>query len=448
MESNMQKGVRGISSQVLEPTDTSGPAADMTFATNLGFNPVEVVDLPEPQSDLPPIAKAPTPISRFEEDKAEEKRDIAAIMKNFPAPDPTKVITNVTDDIAPPKFYISRVGKFPYHEECEDEVNPLSDESQRLDNVSGVLPYLGQKPFEKGIYITEPTIPVGAAISSAVSAQSLTALIDALSKTVNVPYRRLTTADHLQIMYFHLINSYPAQRMPVSWDSGLYGVTSHNKAYEFKITETLFTMDPEQWKYYSDLGFTLPRVYDLENVETVSTITDGLYYLEIAQFIDPYHPSIQPFVLKAAADKSPYPRLQGRLDFLATKKIRFKAEVDKFRDAIGKFGVTEQLPLTADVSNITIGNALAFLQSRNNLSPEQVAEFERLLALAQLTDEEAKIVARFDDLSERFDSLSDEEVAERSALEQALPKPFGRKFTPVEEGVPLVRDLWRFFSFV
>lgn len=439
---------RGVTSTRIITPQNDSKADDLQFAKNLGFQPTEFVDLPglDTTVELPPVVKPPaipTPKSKQKPNSdTPSDEDVKEILKNFPKPN--KVLTNVSEAIMPATFYIKREGEFTYHEESDD-----SDAAgMRLDNVSGVLPYLGSPEFRCGIYVKEPTIKDAAAISQAINGQSMSALFDALSKLVNVPYRRLTHADHLQIMYYLLINSYPAQRIPVTWDSALYGVESKNQAFKFNITEHLFSMNADDWRKFQAKGFTLPRVYDIENVETVSKVEDGLYMLDIAQFLDPYHPLIQPYVRKAAENKSTSPRLQGRIDFLAEKPARFKYEVEEFKSAIGDFGVTESLPLTADVSKITIGEALDYLSGLNTHSKEQAAEYDRLQNMAKLTPDDDAKYARYSELNNADGELTQEQQEELKTLADNLPNPLTKSFTPVEEGVSLVRDLWRFFPFL
>jgi hypothetical protein len=440
--------IRGIESSVmLTPVKENSLEADLQFARALGFNPDIMEDLPDftPPADLPPVAKPPG-WNSVKEPMPPEDVSTKEIRKEFPKPDPSKVLTNISEDTMPAKFYVNRVGKFPYHEESVD----CDASGERLDNVSGILPYLGQEAFANGIYVREPTMKDAAAISRAVNGQSTSAMFDALAKTVNVPYRRLTVEDHIQVMYYHLMNSYPAQRIPVTWDSQLYGIESHNKAYKFNITETVFAMDAEGFKYFQDKGFTLPRVYDIENVETLENVPDGIFLLDVAQYLDPYHPLLAPYVKKASEAKSPYPRLQGRIDFLADKPVRFKYEVEEFKKAIGDFGVTETLPLAADAKKMTIGSALQYLDNLPAHTKEQATEYKRLQTLAKPSAEETVKINRMLDLEKvREDAtLTAEQEEEYKALEADPPNPFAKSFTPIEEGVSLVRDLWRFFPFV
>ena len=104
---------------------------------------------------------------------------------------------------------------------------------------------------------------------------------------------------------------------------------------------------------------------------------------------------------------------------MKTQPIRYKAGIDEFKKAIGEYGISEELRLSADVTKITIGDALDYLESIHPRSEVQETEFERLTMIVGIT------------------SMGGDETDARQG-----------KFTPVEEGVPLVRSLWRFFPFL
>lgn len=445
------KPPRGVISSTVLEGDSGKGNDDLAFAKRLGFQPDDFEDLPtldpkllaesQPLPPLPNALPVSKPPKRMTAEEAEEKLRFDA-MKAAP-PSTGKVLTNISPDIMPAKFYVNRTGAAAQLEDIEDS----GQKGARLDNLSGSLPYRNLPAFKHGIYLREPTVVDIAALSTALNSQSSTALFDTLGDFVNVPYRRLTNADHMQCLYYMLIKFYPIQRIPVTWDSSLYGVTTKSTAHEFYVTEHFFAMDPERWDAYEQQGFTLPRVYDLEAVEAASQIKDGLALLEIVQWLDPFHPVIAPYVKKAVERKSAHPRLQGRIDFLADKPARFKAEIDGFKEACGKYGISEELRLTAKVDSLTIGQALEHIYSYNNLSPEQEAEFTRLSKLTDLTPDELDITRKHEALA-ALEERTAEQEAEMAGLEGQLPNPYARTFEPVEEGVSLVRDLWRFFPLV
>ena len=416
----------GVVESEIVPNAANDPVA---IAKALGFNPEGFEDLPESKDleitgdpvtgklameiaetspGIPPIYK-----TKIEQDPLPELQKVNDTQKKKP-------ITNVSDAIEPAQFMVNRIGEFPY---SADDFTYENDSETSLDgvpfdSVCGRLPYAKDASFRRGIYIKEPTTADAAAIFQACNGQSFSALFNALGRTVNVPYRKLTVADHMHIMYYHLITAYPAQKMSVNWPSSLYGVETDTSAFKFFITERNFTMSPAEWKSFADQGFTLPRVYDIENRDALKTKEEE-YLLDIAQFLDPYHPIFRTYIEAAAADGSPNARLQGRFDFLKTQPIRYKAGIDEFKKAIGEYGISEELRLSADVTKITIGDALDYLESIHPRSEVQETEFERLTMIVGIT------------------SMGGDETDARQG-----------KFTPVEEGVPLVRSLWRFFPFL
>jgi hypothetical protein len=346
---------------------------------------------------------------------------------------------------AAPKYVVTQIGKLPYPVDYDD----LEFDGVRIANVSGSLPYLGVDSFANGVAVKELTIPVAGKIYQAVQAKSITALIDAMAATVNVPYRYLTVADHYQIMYYHLITDYPPQSMPVTWRS-MYGMDSTAVASTFNISESMFTMSPEEWTTYADKGFTLPRVYDLESAEHVADIEGGDYIMKMVRWLDPRHAKITPYVKKAAERKSASPRLQGRIDFLSDQKVRFSAELEAFKQRVsecgfsltpeGAVGTTETVLLTVNKNEIDLATALDRLSAMT--APAQTAEYDRLKTMCSLE------IDKIDAQRARMESAGNdpkEIEAEILRLSNALME---MKFGPVQEEVPLIRNQWSFFPFI
>jgi hypothetical protein len=463
-----------IQTSEIDPADIDPLEQARAFVATQGFRPTEFVDLPgaqpvespsqpdvtEPievaedvnrkmeqpllQPGMPPIVKAPQnmqqPIVKTpaKMTKAEEEF-VAAFGKNKKEP-----ISNVTEDMIKARYIVTRSGQFPYTEEIADA--GLDPEFTRLDNLSGVLPYRNLPQFKHGIFLREPNLKDAAAMAKAFAAQSYTLKFDIFGKLVNVPYRRLTIADHFQIMYNILLISYPAQPIKgVSWTSKLYGVRSEKQtAFNFHIHEKVFDMDVETWKHYEDQALTIPRVYDLEHFDVIKDDEDR-YLLSMAQYIDPEHPKLRPYI-KSASDKgATSPRLQGRLDYIGEQKWRFRAELEKFIELVGAFGVDEKVELTANVKNMTIGQAVFFLKQLDERDDEQEAELARLESLLPAPDEIAKWKSRFFELDD-IASRTEEQEAEYRKLKEGMPED--QPFKPAMEHVAFTRNIWTFYPFL
>jgi hypothetical protein len=436
-----------VSSETLDnKVNTSDDAA---FASALGFAPVGVADL-EGTADLfgdldpnaPPVYKAP---SNVRTEKPEEKVDeLEALARTFRKVDPDKVLTNFDAVAEKPVVTVNRVGSFPYVEDYEDGV---PEGSVRLDNVCGRLPYAGLPEFAKGICVKDITIPVAAEIYNANRAGSNTALFDALGKTVNVPYRRLTVADHLQIMYYHLVNSYPLQPLTIRWETMYRGDKIPGVATKFKLTETVLSMSEKEWAGFRAKGFTLPRVYDIENDDIVDSVSGGKYVMDMVRWIDPYHSLVEPYVLQAAKAGSLSPRLQGRIDFLASKPIRYRVEIEEFMQACGPYGVTETLCLTLPNDKARLVDTVEYLNSVQDRTPAQEEEFIRLSdILGKKVDALNAERKRVEDMELPPDDPSKQsEDAQLEAMAEAIVNTM---FVPKEEEVALIRDPASFFPFI
>jgi hypothetical protein len=470
MSKHIRRGV--VSSEVLDE-ETQQANADLEFAKAFGFTAEGFEDLPgdqakqgvnlnkldgllnakplDPEPNMLPVYKPPQqtqttapktekPKPALTAEEAEERlrlRELRAVKSTGPT------LTNMREQLTAPRFIVNRVGQAAQHHDIDD----VNFKGERIDNICGSLPYRNNPAFKNGVFLREPTVVDIAALSTALASRSTSALFDVLGTFVNVPYRQLTNADHIQILYYMLIKFYPAQRVPVTWDSRLYGVTTQTQAHEFYVTEQFFGMDAETWARYETQGFTLPRVYDVEAVEAAEGMKNGMALLELAQWFDPAHPKIAPYVNKAIENNSAHPRLQGRIDFLADQPARFKAEIDEFKAACGEYGVTEKIKVTAKVEGCTIGKALEYLYGFDSLKPHQEAEFTRLTKLTELTPEEEEIERKYLLLSDLEDRTPEQEE-EFKALEAQQPKPYDRAFEPVEEEVSLARSLWLFFPLV
>lgn len=456
-----------------DETVTSGAVADPEETKQIGEVLSKLVKAPPSKDDntvygnaevvpstvkgVPPLVKAPPVLNKKSKTSGNkpvvDDDDSDAQMRKMFDEAFTKnrkpAVTNLTDaESQTAKYVQTRIGSFPYTEDSLDAA-PEQPGFQRLDNVSGILPY-NNTTFKGRIYIKDMTIRESAALAKALASQSYALLFDALGKVVNVPYRRLTVADHIQIMYYVLITSYPAQPLEdLRWTSALYGVeTVKSTAYKFKITEKVFDMDPETWSEYEDLGFTLPRVYDLEHFQMLAEKDqdEDYYLLGLAQYLDPEHPKIRPYVKQAAKDKSVAPRLQGRLDYIGEQPTMYRVKLDKFIELTKDFGVSEELALKADVKDVTLGQAVAYLQNiaeaeRSDAQKAELARLESLLPAEKLDE----YLARKDELTNNNNRSEDEEAELQKLLQE---DPWMAKFTPVEEDRPFTRDTWRFFPFL
>jgi hypothetical protein len=398
----------------------------------------------------PPIVNKPAapvpqlPDSGFSPE--EEKKLSAEFTKAF-GKDRKEAITNKLEDMRAAKYTVTRVGKAYSREDAEDAPTDLKN-AVRFDNISGILPYRNTS-FKGRIYINEFTARELGALAKAFRAESYTLLFDILNRHVSAPYRHLTVADHRQIMYYYLIESYPPVKLEgITWHSRLYGTKQENTtAYDFHITETAFDMEEKEWSEYEALGFTLPRVYDLELFQTLAEQgnEEDFTLLTLAQYLDPYHPEIVPFVKAAAGANSTAPRLQGRLDYLDNKPMKWTAKVEEFRTRVNNFGMTEEVSLTANVKDMKIAQAISFLEKLEEPDEAQQNELARLRGMLPPQDELDKFLLRYDELTQKSDR-SEEENAELHKME--AENPWDKTFTPVAEMQVFNRKPWTFFPFL
>lgn len=409
-----------------------------------GFGATELVDLddaPEPEFGKPGTksAFATKNLPRQFSDPNSPKVDDGT------KDDHTKIVTNVNPELEPVRIETRTSGNTAAAE-YSDPPKELEG-FERLDLVSGPVPYLHLPEFKNGVFVRALNPLDAARISKAVRARSLTSLFDALSYTVNVPYRYLTIPDHYQIMYWHMINSYPAEPYTASWNSMYVPNPVSTSVRKPILSEKKLSITEKEFRGILEKGLDIPRVMSMDMYDTVRSIPveiedaknpveaakakasnddrdNMIYLLEYMQFINIQDKEVLKFIVKHK--DSAMPRIRGMVDYLQSQKnLNLFKEVKQLQERFD-YGITESFMARA--------------------APELPA-YETWKYMRQLTPTE-KIKSEI----ERIGAIIDKSYSQpwrKFAQDAPISEELANiKFTPEEEETTADRPPWAFFSYV
>lgn len=414
--------------------------------------------------------------------KGAEKKPADTVTPRSPD-EPRKVITNITEESQPASVSIEQKGT-SYPQDFSDPSPDLHGYSL-VDFVSGPIPYMFLEDYKNGIRI-RPINPIDAArISNAVKGKSLPALFDALSHTISVPYRYLTIADHVQIMYWHMYNSYPTEAFSYRWRS-IYNdfgnVVETKNIKQTRLVETKLQMTESQFREYHDQGLDFPRVFSLDISDTLrdmektiesmpqtnakqiqeyNTAKDEVktfsWLLRYMQCISVSNPAVVACIAKRG--HSPVARTKGIADYFAQQKdLTLIKRINEFLETIDLFGakevfthkIAESLNVTQALTNLYGNKAIdeANKSSRFFAGRESMidSEIERLEALRQAE------IDRMNELHAKIDAQKDPDYVDEDVLETFNKRQNeieialnALTFEPMGEEVMVIRDPWNFF---
>lgn len=113
--------------------------------------------------------------------------------------------------------------------------------------------------------------------------ENVTHLIDAIDATTDINVRMLTLGDFYFLMYMQRINSYPKSPYTISW------VSRYGNDNKFQVNHTNIQLkyleDKDKLQEYIDIGLTIPRVSDMELVETENLNQEDKFLYEHAQYM-------------------------------------------------------------------------------------------------------------------------------------------------------------------
>lgn len=260
------------------------------------------------------------------------------------------------------------------------EPSPVSDSAKtipdedipvgymRLDLPSKEYPY-GKSVFARVISWTEY-----GHIAAAFRAQNLTALLDALDATINVPIRSLVVSDYKYLLFWHKINSFLRAPVNVSWSS-VYGGRHTVQLPRVMLEDKKISITREQWKEWKEKGFTLPRVREVEFFDFISNSPDipdaDLEILDHAQWLDPDHPNIAPFI-EALPEDHPYRSLQARADYLKSQSdLSILYDIEEFKSIASDYGISEYVKVKVPKFDLeTAKSTLATLHQLVTVNPD------------------------------------------------------------------------------
>lgn len=397
-----------------------------------------------------------------------------------------KPLTNVSAATESSKFTAKTSGvSYPRDYNIQND----TFEGSLLQNASGPVPYMFMPEFKNGIRVRQLNPMDAARISSAVKAKSIPALFDALSATTNVPYRLLTLADHVQIMYWHMLKSYPVEAFDYTWVSiykstGETILTKDIKDIHVEITNS--DMTPQEYEHYKSKGLDVPRVMSLDIVDTLSEMEfsvealprstakekndykkareDFIILSELMQYIqcvDVLNPQVEKLIAKHGHD--PIARTKGMAEFLTTQKdLTVISDIKRLLERVSQTNVKETFKATASQESMNLVAALRNLRTNANM-PNKVALFDdrtkridseivRLESIYNTRKEKLQAKYASEDIGNATES--DEKTFEEVAdIQQKIADDIEEQleeltFTPEEEEVMVYRNPWNFFSFV
>ena len=279
-------------------------------------------------------------------------QDLLDISDDLPVKlDPTKgIITNEIKDpnlpINPPKISPEQMRR--YKNNNPEPESPMfagkprfimkridtNPKFTRLGLVSGFVFY----PFKECL-IRKISIQDHFNITYAMNTNNITNMIDAIGATLDqsIDIRDLTIPDFFHILYWHRFNSYSSVPMSITWTSkygnkNIYKVTESSVKYNPpKITE-------EEYKVWTDAGFGIPTVRDLEVFRNEELTPDETELFERAQYFSGYHSEFD-----ASSDKRP--DIQDKIDhmvILNSDDVSILARMPEFVSAT-VFGINEKI---------------------------------------------------------------------------------------------------------
>lgn len=368
---------------------------------------------------------------QFELPKATPKKDMPRTQDGHMPGEARKhvagnVITNVSEDTEPTKLDLES-DNYVVPQDYNDPPEHLHG-YERLELVTGPIPYAHIPEFREGVFV-RPLNPIDAArISRAVKSKSLTALLDALSHTVNIPYRYLAIADHEQIMYWHMLNSYPIEPFNVTWHSMYTRDPIVTAVRQPIVKENKLRITESQFREAREKGLDIPRVMSLDIGDTVSAMPvdvpgihsdpvkekaaqdardykdDLMYLLYYMQWIDVNNKDVRAKIREEYKKESVQPRLRGLMAYLADKKnLSIFTDVDAFSKLFENYGMAETFKAAAAEEMLIIPALRAlndYMLAFPNSSKPVMSEIERLENILASKPEDERETATFKPVKE------------------------------------------------